>query len=328
MGIWFAFLVALSAFVSLAGSAESAGLTADAINGAELKSRQSEHKKLDPAVVKLEVLLDRAGFSPGEIDGKLGDNAQKALKAFAQARGLEASGKITREAWDALVSDDNDPVIIAYKINDKDVKGPFLKSIPKKMEDMKDLPALDYSSPREALAEKFHMSQDLLGALNPGKSFERPDQDILVANVPTTSDERPTVAKLDIDKEKESIEAFDADGKLVAFFPATVGSTEKPTPTGTSKVTSSDANPTYRYNPKYGFKGVKASKPFTIKPGPNNPVGSYWIGLSIGEGYGIHGSPDPSKVGKTESHGCIRLTNWDAIWLGHHIKKGARVELH
>ena len=312
----------------LAGSAECAELTADAVNGAELKSRPSERHKLDPAVVRLEVLLDRAGFSPGEIDGKLGDNAQKALKAFAQARGLQASGKINKEAWDALVSDDSDRAIIVYKVKEKDVKGPFLKSIPRKLQDMKDIPALDYTSPREALAEKFHMSQDLLSALNPGKSFERPDQDIFVANVSTTSDEHRTVAKLDVDKEKESIEAFDAEGKLVAFFPATVGSTDKPTPTGTYKVTSSDPNPTYRYNPKYGFRGVKASKPFTIQPGPNNPVGVYWIGLSGGEGYGIHGTADPSKVGKTESHGCIRLTNWDATWLGHHIKKGARVELH
>jgi lipoprotein-anchoring transpeptidase ErfK/SrfK len=172
------------------------------------------------------------------------------------------------------------------------------------------------------------MSENLLSALNPGKSFDRPDQDILVANVSKTSDRHLTVARLDVDKEKESIEAFDGEGKPVAFFPATVGSSDKPTPTGTYKVTSSDENPTYRYNPEYGFKNVKTSKPFTIRPGPNNPVGLYWIGLSVGQGYGIHGTAEPSKVGKTESHGCIRLTNWDAVWLGHHVKKGTQVDLH
>ncbi len=111
---------------------------------------------------------------------------------------------------------------------------------------------------------------------------------------------------------------------MVAVFPASVGSDEKPTPTGTLKVISSDANPNYRYNPDYKFKGVKAKKPFNIMPGPNNPVGSYWIGLSA-EGYGIHGTPNPSKVGKSESHGCVRLTNWDVAWLGKYIKKGTPV---
>jgi lipoprotein-anchoring transpeptidase ErfK/SrfK len=327
MVIRFAFPVALFC-LALAGSAQCAELTADAVNNAEPKSGARAQDKLDPAVTRLQVLLDRAHFSPGEIDGRLGDNAQKALKAFAQAKGLDASGKITREVWDALVSEDGDPAIVTYTIEAKDVKGPFQKSIPKKMEEMKDLPSLAYSSPREALAEKFHMSENLLSALNPGKSFDRPDQDILVANVSKTSDRHLTVARLDVDKEKESIEAFDGEGKPVAFFPATVGSSDKPTPTGTYKITSSDENPTYRYNPEYGFKNVKTSKPFTIKPGPNNPVGLYWIGLSVGQGYGIHGTAEPSKVGKTESHGCIRLTNWDAVWLGHHVKKGTQVDLH
>ena len=326
MAVRFACLVAFSCLV-LAGSGECAELTADAINNAELKSRSFAQDKLTPAVTKLQVLLDRARFSPGEIDGKFGDNAQKALKAFAQAKGLDASGKITKEAWDALVSDDSGPAIIAYKVSAQDVKGPFLKPIPKKMEDMKDLPSLGYSSPREALAEKFHMSEDLLSALNPGKSFEQPDQDILVANVLKKSDAQVTVSKLSVDKDKGRIEVFDVAGKSVAVFPATVGSSEKPTPTGTYKVTSTDQYPDYRYNPAYGFKNVKASKPFTIKPGPNNPVGSYWIGLSVGQGYGIHGTAEPSKVGKTESHGCIRLTNWDATWLGDHVKKGTQVEL-
>jgi lipoprotein-anchoring transpeptidase ErfK/SrfK len=123
---------------------------------------------------------------------------------------------------------------------------------------------------------------------------------------------------------RQTVKAFDASGALIGFFPATVGSEEKPTPSGSFKVTSADANPTYRYNPEYRFKGVKSKKPFTIKPGPNNPVGSYWIGLSA-EGYGLHGTPNPSKVSKAESHGCVRLTNWDAVLLGTNVKKGTPV---
>jgi lipoprotein-anchoring transpeptidase ErfK/SrfK len=121
------------------------------------------------------------------------------------------------------------------------------------------------------------------------------------------------------------VKALGEDGKLLAFYPATVGSEEKPAPTGTLRVTAIQKNPTYHYNPKYQFKGVKTNEPFTIKPGPNNPVGLVWIGLT-GEGYGIHGTPEPSKVSKTESHGCVRLTNWDALKLASVIKKGTPVE--
>jgi lipoprotein-anchoring transpeptidase ErfK/SrfK len=115
--------------------------------------------------------------------------------------------------------------------------------------------------------------------------------------------------------------------RLVAFYPATVGSEEKPSPAGTLKVASVQKNPTYRYDPEYAFKGVRSRKPFTIKPGPNNPVGTVWIGLSE-KGYGIHGTPDPSKVSKAESHGCIRLTNWDAQRLAGMVSKGTPVVFH
>jgi lipoprotein-anchoring transpeptidase ErfK/SrfK len=132
--------------------------------------------------------------------------------------------------------------------------------------------------------------------------------------------------RLEIDKTKQTVSVFDRDDKLLAVYPATVGSTEKPAPSGRLAVRSISRDPTYRYNPEYGFKGVRTDKPFTIKPGPNNPVGLVWIGLTPGEGYGIHGTPDPSKVSKTESHGCVRLTNWDALRLATSLSKGAIVE--
>src|SRR3712207_8258259 len=114
------------------------------------------------------------------------------------------------------------------------------------------------------------------------------------------------------------------DGKLVAFYPASIGSEEKPAPSGSRKVERVAQNPTYTYNPKYQFKGVKSDKPFTIKAGPNNPVGAVWIDLSI-ESYGIHGTPEPEKVGKTYSHGCVRLTNWDVRQLAAMVEKGTPV---
>lgn len=302
-----------------------AGLDAASVNSAEFKGKIISGDAVNPAVVKAQVLLDRAGFSPGEIDGKLGENAEKALKAFADSKSF-AVGKqtLTPEIWSALTATSTDAIIVDYKITEKDIKGPFPKKLPRKMEDMKDLRALGYTSPREALAEKFHMSEALLAALNPGKKFDQADQTISVVNV-TTKDDKPAVARLEVDKTAQTLKAFGNSGELIAFFPATVGSEEKPTPSGVLKVTSIDANPYYRYNPDYKFKGVKARRAFTIKPGPNNPVGTQWIGLSSGEGYGIHGTPIPSKISKSESNGCVRLTNWDVDRLARLLKKGTEV---
>jgi lipoprotein-anchoring transpeptidase ErfK/SrfK len=167
------------------------------------------------------------------------------------------------------------------------------------------------------------MSESLLKVLNPKTKFEA-GETIVVANV--DSDVRGAkVARIEIDKSEGVLRAFAKDGGVVGVFPATVGSTEKPAPSGSYKVTRVAQNPTYRYNPAYAFKGVKETKPFTISPGPNNPVGVVWIALSI-PSYGIHGTPNPSQVGKTESHGCVRLTNWDAEKLAKVVDKSTTVD--
>jgi lipoprotein-anchoring transpeptidase ErfK/SrfK len=294
-----------------------------AINNAEWDPSLASTKVISAPAIKAEILLARAYFSPGEISGRPGENLTKAIAAFAEAQG-KATSTLDRELWDKLVSMSADPVIVDYTISEADVRGPFLEKIPGKMERMKDLPHLSYTSPKEELAEKFHMSPELLSALNPGEKFDVAGRTIAVANIPA----KPLPAKvnrIEVDKTRQELRAFDGDGKLLASYPATVGSEEKPAPSGTLKVTIIKKNPTYHYNPAYAFKGVRTTKPFTIKPGPNNPVGTVWIGLT-GEGYGIHGTPEPGKVGKTQSHGCVRLTNWDALQLASDVPKGISVD--
>ena len=313
-------VVALS--VWLVFPAAGAGLDATAVNNAPYRAKLPDDR-VDAAVVKLQVLLDRAQFFPGEIDGKFGENAVKALNAFAELQGVTADKALTPEIWEMLSEISDGPVITDYKISKGDIEGPFLEKLPVKMDDMKSLNALSYTSPREAIAERFHMSQDLLVALNPGKKFDQAGETVFVANV-LRKQPKFRIGRIEVDKSRQAVKAFAPSGELVAFFSATVGSEEKPTPSGTLKVTSADANPNYRYNPDYKFKGVKSKEAFTIKPGPNNPVGSYWIGLSA-EGYGIHGTSDPSRVGKSESHGCVRMTNWDVGLLGENVKKGTPV---
>ena len=313
-------IVVATSILWCAGVHGALALDIDAINRAEPSTRSTRAAKgFDPAMVRAQVLLDRARFSPGEIDGRDGVNVRKAIGMFEAAQALSPDGKLGPEVWAKLTATSSAPALVEYRITDADVKGPFVKKIPSRMEQMKNLEQLGYRSPLEELGEKFHMSEGLLKALNPGKAFDRSGDTIIVANVRNGAPDAKA-SKIEIDKSRKILMAFDRDGRLVAAYPASIGSTEKPAPSGTLRVTSVTRDPTYRYNPKYKFRGIKSKRPFTIEPGPNNPVGSVWINLS-GEGYGIHGTPEPSNVSKTASHGCIRLTNWDALELAAMVEK-------
>lgn len=338
---------------------------------AKSKAGKAGDKRPDPLLVKAQVLLDRARFSPGAIDGRDGENFRGALSAYAVAQGLPATTALSQEVFDKLQAGGSDPVVVEYTVTEADTAGPFVEKIPAKMEDQAELEAMGYIDPREMLAERFHMSRDLLGTLNPDAAFDKPGTVIVVAAVTamergkpkteakarvkgkakdadkdeakseTKNDGKETksdakadgkgddaplkVTRIEVDKSSRQVRAFDSDGKLRAFYPASIGSEEKPAPSGSAKVEAVAYEPTYTYDPKYAFKGVKAKEKFTLRPGPNNPVGLVWIDLSI-PSYGIHGTPEPEKVGKTESHGCIRLTNWDARDLASHLERGAKVE--
>jgi lipoprotein-anchoring transpeptidase ErfK/SrfK len=316
----------------------TADLSAAAIEAA---APTQTNPKSAALIIKAEALLDRAHFSPGEIDGQDGDNFHKAVRAFQQANNLSDTGNLDAETWSALTSADSRPVLVAYMISDSDVAGPFAKRIPAKLEALAELRGLSYTSAREELAEKFHMSEALLRQLNPGLDMDRAGTKITVADVapmrlrdgrdgveaipPRGGDARTEyVTRIVVDKPATEVRAYDKDGKLLAVYPATIGSEEKPAPSGTFAVKRVAWNPDYHYDPKFAWKGVKAARKLTIKPGPNNPVGLVWIDLTA-PSYGIHGTPEPAKIGKTESHGCIRLTNWDAIDLAAMVRGGTVV---
>ena len=309
-----------------APSAAPAALDAQAVNTAQLPAPSGKGRPRAPdaaAIIKSEILLDRAGFSPGQIDGKTGTNYQKAVRAFQDANAIKPSGNLDAQTWERLTATSSDPVMLEYEVQPGDVKGPFNETIPKQLEKKAELKTLNFTGPRELLAEKFHIDPGLLTRLNPKAPFETAGTKIMVPNV----GQKPSEAKVEkvvVDKSGRTVRALDGSGKLISFYPASVGSEERPAPNGTRTIRSVADNPTYYYSPKLKFKGVKTQKPFTVPPGPNNPVGNTW--MDLGDGYGIHGTPEPANIGKTESHGCVRLTNWDAQALGKKVHKGTKVE--
>jgi len=284
----------------LCGRAPAAEIDAEATNDAASRDGVA-------GTLRAQVLLERAHFSPGEIDGRMGSNTRRAIAGFQRLHGLPDSGELDEATWTALNADAG-PVLVAYTVTAADVAGPF-RDIPQDMMAKADLPALGYASAEEALAEKFHASPDLLRQLNTG-AWDAAGTRIVVPN--TAGLEAPAkAAKVIVDKSDSTVALADAAGKVYAQYPATTGSGHDPLPIGEWKINGVARDPEFHYNPDLFWDADPSHAKATIPAGPNNPVGVAWIDLSK-EHYGIHGTPEPSTIGKTQSHGCIRLTNWSA----------------
>lgn len=281
----------------------------------------------DPFALRAEALLARARFSPGVADGLFGTNFKHAIAAYQSARDLPVSGAIDAQTWQRLLAEPTSaqPATHEYTITAADVGGPFAPDVGEDFVKQAALPfGPQFTNPTEALAERFHMSQDLLRAINPGANLAAAGTRIIVVDDQPAPFAKGDVARIDVTKSDASVQAFDQTGKPIAFYPATVGSTERPSPSGIHKVNGVATNPTYTYDPAKLKWGPRHAGKLIIKSGPNNPVGLVWIDLNA-PSYGIHGTPDPDKIGKTASHGCVRLTNWDAQALGAGVKPGVVV---
>jgi lipoprotein-anchoring transpeptidase ErfK/SrfK len=303
-------------------------------------TKQTRQVKKTPApaplpcgdLLSFEVLLDRQGFSSGQIDGTANRNFTRALAAMRSARKIAATGQPDCETWKALGGDTADPAIMTYTITSEDVKGPFEKQIPHDLPEQAKLASLAYRTPLEEIAERFHAAPSLIQKLNPGatldggKTIKVPAVPPFDAGVkPPPNDAKPADISIEVSRDESALRAIRSDGTLVLFAPVTTGSEHDPLPTGDWKVNGVQWNPPFHYNPKLFWDAKAKDTKATIKPGPNNPVGVVWIDLSL-EHYGLHGTPEPGTVGLTQSHGCVRLTNWDAARVAALVKPGTPVK--
>ena len=277
---------------------------------------------VDPAVLRAEVMLDRLHDSPGVIDGKTGTNYEHALAAYETENDLKVTKALDKDVWDSLVKRAGAPVLVDYALTDADVAGPFFPDLPKDYAKLAQMKTMGYRNVAQKLGGKFHMSEDLLAELNPGVDLGKSGGHILVADT-AGPPVHGKVERIFVDKRKSQVFGYDAKGRVIIAVPATIGSRELPSPSGTYKVKGVAWNPIYYYNPKNFIQGDNHDK-LQLPPGPNNPVGSVFIALTKPT-YGLHGTPDPSAIDKSASHGCVRMTNWDAAELAHLVHRGIKV---
>ena len=305
----------------------------------------SAQNGIDMGVLHVQVILDHLGFSPGVLDGKRGMSMTAAIKGFQESRGLKTTGKVDAATLAALKPYEGWTPTKTLVLSKQALAGPYINPIPHEEDKKAKLPGLYYRSPMEKLAEMFHTTPETLLALNSPETPLTPGTKVVFPNaLPTSRDypadlpqkwrdtlnmlnvdaTEPEAAKIVVDKSDSVLKVYDDAGKLVRQFQVTTGSTHDPLPIGDWKITAEDYNPKFHYNPALFWDAKSSDTKAMLPPGPNGPVGVVWLDLSK-EHYGIHGTPEPTLIGRTESHGCVRLTNWNAARLSLMVKPGTPV---
>ena len=297
---------------------------------------------IDMEILQQQVILDHLGFSPGVLDGRPGQSLTAALRGFQTSRGLKVTGKADPATLEALKPYRALRPTRSLALTDGALAGPFINPMPQDPVEQGKLVSLAYRGPLEKLAEMFHTTTAVLRALNDPKALLRPGTVLVFPNALPSSRAyaadldpewratlnllnvdavQPQGAKVVVDRSERVLKVYDADGKLVAQFSATMGSKHDPLPIGTWKIQGADYNPKFHYNPELFWDVSDSKEKVQLPPGPNGPVGVVWLDLNKPH-YGIHGTPEPQTIGRSESHGCIRLTNWDAARLAMMVKPG------
>lgn len=282
-----------------------------------------------PSVLKAQILLDRANYSVGPIDGRWGKNSEIAVYWFQQQNGIERTGDIDEATFRAMARAAGGPTaLVQHQITEEDVRGPFV-TIPESVYDQAKLDCMCYESLAEKLAERFHTTVETLELLNPQVRLGdvQAGQTILAPNVrlPAAENGLKDIARIAISIKGNYFHGHDANDNIVFHSPTTLGSTYDPSPRETLKTVKTAFNPHFKYQPKL-FSEVPDDEPEAdLQPGPNSPVGVVWIALSKPH-YGIHGTSSPDTIGYASSHGCVRLTNWDALDVARRTVDGTPVE--
>jgi lipoprotein-anchoring transpeptidase ErfK/SrfK len=300
---------------------------------------------VDMAVLHVQVILDHLGFSPGVLDGKRGMSLTAAIKGFQESRGLKQTGTVDAATLAALKPYAGWRATRTLVLTREGLAGPYINPIPRSESAQAKLPGLYYRSPMEKLAEMFHTTPETLLALNSPETPLTPGTKVVFPNaLPTSRDypadlpaqwratlsmlnvdaNEPQAAKIVVDKSDSVLKVFDDQDRLVAQFQVTTGSTHDPLPIGHWKINGPDYNPKFHYNPDLFWDAKPGDDDALLPAGPNGPVGVVWLDLSKPH-YGIHGTPEPELIGRTESHGCVRLANWNAARLSLMVKPGTPV---
>lgn len=324
-------VAAAAATTSVSGAGRVARRSARVVHAAHARRPARPPEPVLPCgtAFDFQVRLDRASYSPGEIDGRPGDNLKHTVAAFQATHRLEPSGNPECNTWATLGGDSAPPSTVQYRLTENDVKGPFEPRIPDRIEAQAKLPRLAYRSPLEKIAERFHVASALLTRMNPKARFTAGETISVPAVQPFDADAAPRATDapdviLQVTKADSALRVLGASGELLFYAPVSSGSVHDPLPIGDWSVAFVKWHPVFRYNPKLFWDADPRNNRAVVEPGPNNPVGVVWIGLDL-EHYGIHGTPDPQAVGHAQSHGCVRLTNWDAARVAGMVKKGTVV---